>query len=149
MRASAVITLIPVGLAALTACSPEISTFPSPDSRLVARLLDYRYGGPTVPADEKVEICPQDGPPFQCKTVFTGESMDGRAGPSGLFGPMNISWRDARTLTISYCDGNLGDIVPAVRTHDIVVVVELVKEARGDWPSSVPPDRRMGSGPCL
>jgi len=102
-----------------------------------------------VSADERVEICLQDGLPFQCKTVFEGENMGGRANSSQLFGPMNISWRDARTLTISYCDGSVGTTVPAARANDIDIAIELVKETHEDWPSTVPPDRRLGSGPCL
>jgi hypothetical protein len=142
--------LVSVELSALTACGPpEINTFTSPDGRLVAKIIDYRGGGPTVSADEKVEIYPQDGLLFRCKAVFEGENMGGRAISSGLFGPMSISWRDARTLTISYCYGSVGTTVPAARANDVDIAIELVKETHGDWPSTIPSERRMGPGPCL
>lgn len=100
-------------------------------------------------AYEKVEICPKDGWPFQCKTAFEGETMGGRATRSWLFGPMNISWKDAHALTVAYCDGDVGETIPVVHVGDADITIELVKEAHGNWPSTVPADRRMGSAPCL
>jgi len=100
-------------------------------------------------AYEKVEICPKDGWPFQCKTAFEGETMGGRATRSWLFGPMNISWKDAHALTVDMNNGNgLAHIAVAIR-GDADITIELVKEAHGNWPSTVPADRRMGSAPCL
>lgn len=150
MRASTTMALMIVGLGALTACSiPEVSKFPSPDGQLVAKLVDDRGGGAMTSAYESVEICPQHSWQFQCKTVFEGENVGGRADASELFGPMNISWRNPRTLTVSYCDGSVDKTVPAVRVNDIDIAIEIVKETHGDWPPSVPPNRREGSAPCL
>jgi hypothetical protein len=150
MRAITTIVLMTAGLGVLTACAkPEISTFPSPDGRLVAKLIDDRGGGAMTSAYQRVKICPQGGQPLKCKAVFEGENMDGRSEASRLFGPMNVSWNGPHKLTISFCGGNVTKSVPLVRVDDIDVAVELAKETRTDWPSTVPPDRRMGPGPCL
>jgi len=140
-----------IGCALLTvACDvTEVSSFPSPDRKFDARLLDDRGASPTVSAYETVQIRSHQGIWPTTDVVFQGANMGGRATRSVLFGPLNVSWPDEKTLLIEYCDGDVQRHVSHLVRDGVTLTVKLVQEPHGNWPSSIPVDRRMGSPPCI
>lgn len=139
------ILVVTSGALALAAClPPEVTSYPSPDGRLVARLVEFREMGPLGSTDQKVTVQARQGFLSQTKVVLDGENMDGRG-----FSSLNLSWKDSHTLVIGYCSGDLGGLIPRVRVGGADVDIRLFQEARGRWPSNIPPERRTGPPPCI
>jgi hypothetical protein len=79
--------------------------------------------------------------------VFRGGDMNGRH-----FGPLNIRWDRDDLLVIGYCSGRTSIFRNnwwnnhGKQPDDTEIILE--REPSGEWPASVPPDRRAGPPPC-
>jgi hypothetical protein len=134
--------------AALAGCTAaETVEYPSPDGKLIARLIDDRGGGPATSAYQTIEIVDADSGERQ--RVFEGENISGRRNSAVLFGDINVSWSEPRILLIAYCSGKVTASMDRFNLSGTRGRVKLVREQRGEWPSSVPADRRNGPPPCI
>jgi hypothetical protein len=140
-RMAIFLTALLVGCAA-----PEVTELPSPDGKLIARLIDDRGGGAASSAYQSIEV--QDLATGDRKTVFEGENMGGRSTGAAVFGDVNLSWRSQSVLLIEYCGGQVNKLAQSVELGGTPVQVILAQERRGAWPASIPVDRRAGPPPC-
>ena len=135
-------------LALLTGCAaPEVTEFPSPDGKLIARVIDDRGGGAASSAYQSIEV--QNLATGDRQTVFEGENMGGWSTATALFGDINLSWRSPRVLLIEYCGGRSLRLAQNVELGAIPIQVVLAQERRGKWPAYVPVDRQAGPPPCI
>jgi hypothetical protein len=133
------------GLVTIAACDRvEVSEFRNPDGKLVAKLLDDRGAGAATSAYQKVIIETAEPGTRTSVTVFEGEDTSGRS-----FGDLNLSWLNNGTLAIGFCDGTIDSVSQSALVAGRPVKVQLVPEKRGDWPASIPPERRWPEPPCV
>lgn len=119
----------------------------SPDRTKIAYLLEEEPAA-LVSMDSVVLIVPADRRlDKENDLVFRGGDMNGRH-----FGPMNIRWERADLLRIGYCSGrtsifrNLWWDDHVKQPDDTEIILE--REPSGEWPTSVPLNRRAGPPPC-
>ena len=122
----------------------EVTTIPSPDGWLVAKLLDDRGGGPATSAYQKVVV--EHAEPFsnQKAVIFEGANTGGRG-----YGDLNVWWLDNETIRIGLCDASDYSVVKAASVAGHPIRVEFVQEQRGAYPASIPVERRGLGPPCV
>ncbi|MBP2275563.1 MULTISPECIES: hypothetical protein [Sphingomonas] len=119
----------------------------SPDRTKIAYLLEEEPAA-LVPMDSVVVIVPTNRRlDNDNDLVFRGGDMNGRH-----FGPLNIRWNHDDLLVIGYCSGRTSIFKNnwwdnhGKQPDDTEIILE--RELSGEWPASVPPDRRAGPPPC-
>lgn len=119
----------------------------SPDRTKIAYLLEEEPAA-LVSMDSLVLIVPTNRRlDTDNDLIFRGGDMNGRR-----FGPLNIRWERNDLLVIGYCSGKTSIFRNqwwenhGKQLDDTEIILE--REPTGEWPASVPPDRRAGPPPC-
>ena len=138
------------GLLALAGCQAPPHTLAkatSPGGTKVAYLLE-EDSVPLVSTGSTVEVSTVVRPPnHNADLVFRGDDMNGRG-----FGPVNIMWMSNELLSIGYCSGRISifrnDWVDAQAQQSNPIEIVLEREPPGQWPKTVPVNRRGPTPPC-
>lgn len=139
--------LIVIGL--LGGCgvpSHEVARAVSPDGSKVALVYEEEPRG-LVQTYTFVYVRPANRDLKKRDLVFQGGDMNGRD-----FGPVNVTWVGNRTVMVGWCAGYTSIFrnlwADWSRDPEDQVQVQLYQQPEGDWPPSIPLERRAGPPPC-